>query len=45
LVYDLIAKLWPESDSVYDLTAIDNRYSIGDRTAGVQWDADGGLTV
>jgi hypothetical protein len=21
---DLIAKIWPESDSVYDLTAIDN---------------------
>jgi hypothetical protein len=26
LVYDLIAKIWPESDSVYDLTAIDTRY-------------------
>jgi len=24
LVYDLIAKIWPESDSVYDLTAIDS---------------------
>jgi hypothetical protein len=22
---DLIAKIWPESDSVYDLTAIDTR--------------------
>jgi hypothetical protein len=26
LVYDLIAKIWPESDSVYDLTAIDKKY-------------------
>ena len=24
LVYDSIAKIWPESDPVYDLTAIDN---------------------
>ena len=29
MVYDLIAKIWPESDSVYDLTAID--------TSGVVW--------
>jgi hypothetical protein len=28
LVYDLIAKIWPESDSVYDLTAIDICWSL-----------------
>jgi hypothetical protein len=27
LVYDLIAKIYPESDSIYDLTAIDNKRS------------------
>jgi hypothetical protein len=32
-VYDLIAKICPESDSVYDLTAIDNRRGWQKRTA------------
>jgi hypothetical protein len=30
LVYDLIAKIWPESDSVYDLTAIDSSRQFRD---------------
>jgi hypothetical protein len=29
LVYDLIAKIWAESDPVYDLTAIDNDWARG----------------
>jgi hypothetical protein len=33
---DLIAKIWPESDSVYDLTAIDIRIPwSNDRSQGV----------
>ena len=36
---DLIAKIWPESDSVYDLTAIDTRQ--GYQRAGTKADPAG----
>ena len=45
MVYDLIAKIWPESDPVYDLTAIDTRINSSHwknvlglrKVAGIAW--------